>query len=346
MHHAYELALKGWGKVSPNPMVGAVVIKSGKVIAQGWHSFCGGPHAEAMALTKAGAKAKGADLYITLEPCSHYGRTPPCTNAIIKAGIKRVFVGVRDPNPRMNGQSIKLLKKAGITVEVGFLAEELIKLNEVFDKYIRTGMPFVTAKIAQTIDGRIATLKGESQWITSVGSRQYGRNLRQGVDAILVGVNTVIKDNPRLEAEPRKPYFKVILDTHLKTPVHAKLFTGTKPEQVLIFTAARKNKPLKATIIQAPLKQGRIDLKWVLSYLAKQEIAHVLIEGGGQVIGNALTNQLIDKMMIYVAPKLMGEGLSGVSGLKIKDLKQMITITNMTTMHLGDDMLVVGYLKL
>ncbi|MBI4309736.1 MAG: bifunctional diaminohydroxyphosphoribosylaminopyrimidine deaminase/5-amino-6-(5-phosphoribosylamino)uracil reductase RibD [Candidatus Omnitrophica bacterium] len=344
MHRAYELALKGWGKVSPNPMVGAVIVKAGKVIAQGWHPFCGGPHAEAMAIAKAGAKARGANLYVTLEPCSHFGRTPPCTQAIITAGIKRVFVGVLDPNARMNGTSIKLLRKAGIAVEAGFLKEELTRLNEAFNKYITTGMPFVSAKIAQTLDGKTATVSGESKWITSKESREYGRRLRFGFDAILVGINTVLNDDPALEASPKKRIKKVILDARLRTPAHAKIFERAAPEDVLIFTGSRSKKKLNATVIQAPCKDGMIDLTWVMKCLAQQDIAHILIEGGGRVIGNALKHELVDKMMIYTAPVIVGEGMGSVRGLNIKRLDQALRLKDTVVGRIGEDILMEGYL--
>lgn len=342
MQQAYEHALKGWGRVSPNPMVGAVIVKAGLVIADGWHPVYGGPHAEAMAIAKAGERCKGADLYVTLEPCSHFGRTPPCTDAIIKAGIKRVFVGTLDPNPRMNGKSIKLLQKAGIKVEVGFLEPELKRLNEGFNKYITTKMPFVTAKTAQTLDGKIATLKGESKWITSNESRDYGRDLRFGFDAIVVGINTVLKDDPLLSTTG-KNIKKVILDANLKTPANARLFKDTQPEDVLIFTASKSPKALKATIIKAPLRNDKIDLKWVMKYLGEWNIAHVLIEGGGSVIGNALKCGLVDKMMIYIAPKIMGEGLESIRGLNLTALKKVIALKDISVGRIGEDILIEGY---
>ena len=343
MQQAYGLAFKGWGKVSPNPMVGAVLVKSGKVIAQGWHPFYGGPHAEAMAIAKAGAKAKGADLYVSLEPCAHVGLTPPCTDAIIKAGIKRVFAGVLDPNPLMNGKSVKLLRASGISVETGFLEQELMRLNEAFNKYITKGMPFVTAKIAQTLDGKIAAPSGESKWITSQDARDYARDLRYGFDAIAVGINTVIHDDPSLNA-PGKNIKKVILDVHLRTPAKAKLFQGTSLKDILIFTASKAKKDLKATIIQSPLKGGKIDLKWVMAYLAKQKIANVLIEGGGEVIGNALKNGLVDKMMIYVAPVIMGEGLGSVRGLRISRLGDLMHLKDVAIGNIGGNIYIEGLL--
>jgi diaminohydroxyphosphoribosylaminopyrimidine deaminase/5-amino-6-(5-phosphoribosylamino)uracil reductase len=277
MNRAWELALKGWGKTSPNPMVGAVIVKSGKVIAEGYHHYCGGDHAEVDALKKAGIKARGADLYVTLEPCGHSGRTPPCTQAIVKAGIKKVIVGALDPNKLNNGKSLKFLKQQGIKVEQGLLADELTHLNEAFNCWITTGRPFVTAKIAQTIDGKIAASNGESKWITSAFARDYAHRLRFGFDAIMVGINTVLKDNPQLKTLPSKRIKKIILDTHGKISSRAKLFKGTKTEDVFVFTA--KN---------APVYKGKIDLKWVLKFLGEREITSVLIEGGGAVVGEAL----------------------------------------------------------
>jgi diaminohydroxyphosphoribosylaminopyrimidine deaminase / 5-amino-6-(5-phosphoribosylamino)uracil reductase len=343
MHRAYELAMNGWGKVSPNPMVGAVIAKGNKVVAEGWHAICGGPHAEAVAIKKAGTKAKGADLYVTLEPCGHFGRTPPCVDAVIKAGIKRVFIGVLDPNPLMNGKSVAKLRKAGIHVETGFLQDELNRLNESFNKYITTGMPFVVAKSAQTLDGKIATLTGESKWITSEETREYSRALRFGFDAIVAGVNTVILDDPKLSVEG-KNLKKVILDTHLRLSPKARLFQNTKPEDVLVFTASTARKNLKATIITAPLKNGKIDLRWVMKSLGQRAIAHVLIEGGGVVIGNALKNGLVDKMMIYVAPKIMGEGLDAIRGLGVFQLANVVTLKNTSVGHIGEDLFIEGYI--
>lgn len=345
MSQAYELAMRGWGRVSPNPMVGAVLVKAGKVIALGWHPFCGGPHAEAMAIAKAGAKAQGADLYVTLEPCSHFGKTPPCTQAIIDAGITKVFVGVKDPNPRMNGKSIALLKKAGIHVEVGFLEDELLRLNESFNKHVTSGMPFVTAKIAQTIDGKIANTQGDSKWITGQEARDYAHELRFGFDAILVGINTVLKDDPALNSTPRKNIKKIILDTHLKMPSRGKIYTSTRPEDILIFTAAKKTKTLNATVIVSPLKDGRIDLEWVLRYLGKMEVSHVLIEGGAKVVGNALNRGLVDKMMIYIAPKIMGAGIDAIAGVATKDISKMLKLKDVQAGRIGEDLFIEARIK-
>ena len=288
MNRAWELALQGWGRTSPNPMVGAVLVKNGKIIAEGYHHYCGGDHAEIDALKKAGVKARGAILYVTLEPCGHTGRTPPCTQAILKAGIKKVVVGAVDPNKMNNGRSLKFLSQQGVKVEQGLLADELTHMNEAFNCWIGNGYPFVTAKIAQTIDGKIACPDGESKWITSSFARDYAHRLRFGFDAIMVGINTVLKDDPQLRTLPAKRIKKIILDTHGKLPLRAKLFEGAKSEDVFIFTGKPARNKIKAQVIKAPLNNGKIDLKWVLKFLGEKEVTSVLIEGGGAVVGNAL----------------------------------------------------------
>lgn len=345
MNRAWELALQGWGRTSPNPMVGAVLVKSGKIIAEGFHHYCGGDHAEVDALKKAGTKARGSTLYVTLEPCGHTGRTPPCTQAILKAGIKKLVVGALDPNSLNNGKSLKFLRQQGIEVEQGLLADELGHLNEAFNCWISGGKPFVTAKIAQTIDGKIATLEGESKWITSSFARDYAHRLRFGFDAIMVGINTVLKDNPQLKTLPAKRIKKIILDTHGKIPSRAKLFEGTKPEDVFVFTAKPAALKLRAQVIKAPVYNGKIDLKWVLKFLGEQEMTNVLIEGGGAVVGEALQRKLVDKMMVYTAPKIMGEGLQSVRGLKPKTLADMVCLKDISFDKIGDDILIQGYPK-
>jgi diaminohydroxyphosphoribosylaminopyrimidine deaminase/5-amino-6-(5-phosphoribosylamino)uracil reductase len=352
MQLAFELAYKGWGTTSPNPMVGAVIVKGGKVISQGWHKRCGGNHAEINAFKKAGAKAKGATLYVTLEPCSHFGRTPPCTEAIIKAGISKVVIGVLDPNPINRGKAAGLLKKVGIAVESGFLQEELTQLNESFNKYITQKLPLVVAKTAQTLDGKIATSTGHSQWITSPTARQWAHRMRFGFDAIMVGINTVLKDNPRLNSEPKKAIKKVVLDSTLKTPLKAKLFEGTKPEDVLIVTTAKaspvrlKLLSKKAQIIIAPSKGAHVDMVWTFKELARREIASVLIEGGSMVIGRALKNKLVDKYYFVIAPKIMGDehALDSVRGFHLKTVHETLGLKNMTMEKLGEDILIGGHL--
>lgn len=345
MNRAWELALKGWGRTSPNPMVGAVLVKSGKIIAEGYHHYCGGDHAEVDALQKAGHKARGATLYVTLEPCGHTGRTPPCTEAILKAGIKRVVVGSQDPNKLNNGKSLKFLKLNGVQAEQGLLADELTRLNEAFNCWITKGQPMVTAKIAQTIDGKTACLDGESKWITSAFARSYAHRLRFGFDAIMVGINTVLQDDPQLKTIPTKRIKKIILDTHGKISPHAQLLKGTRAEDVFIFTAKPIHKRIKAQIIKAPLYNDKIDLKWVLQFLGEKKVTSLLIEGGGAVIGEALQRNLVDKMMVYIAPQIMGEGLQGVRGLKIKSLANIVHLKDMSFDKIGEDILIQGYPK-
>ncbi len=354
MRRALQLAQRAKGRTWPNPMVGVVVVKSGRIIAEGWHKRAGGDHAEVDAFKKIGSKTKGATLYVTLEPCSHWGRTPPCTDAIIKAGIKRVVIGVLDPNPKIHGQSVKILRKAGIKVEVGFLQEELTRMNEIFNKYITKRMPFVVAKCAQTLDGKIATATGESKWITSIPTRNYAHRLRNEFDAIIVGINTVLQDDPRLNPIPKTKYLKkIIVDSSLQVPLKARLFQGTAPSNVIVATTAKAvNKKVKqlskmgVQIWMAPAKgkHGHIDLKWLFKELAKHEIAHVLIEGGGCLIGRALKDGLVDRMMIYVAPKIIGDqdALSAIAGLNIRNIKKVLKLKNMTATQIGRDILLGG----
>ncbi len=345
MNRAWELALQGWGRTSPNPMVGALLVKSDSIVAEGYHHYCGGDHAEVDALKKAGSRARGATLYVTLEPCGHWGRTPPCTEAIVKAGIKRVVVGALDPNKFNHGKSLKYLTRNGIKVEQGLLADELAQMNEPFNCWITTGMPFVTAKIAQTLDGRIAMTDGTSKWITSPFSREYARRLRFGFDAIMVGINTVLKDDPQLKTVPAKRIIKVVLDSHGKISSRARLFKSARKEDIFVFTGKGPGPKIKAQVIKAPLYKGKIDLAWVLKFLGERQVTSVLIEGGPTVIGEALRRSLVDKMMIYTAPKMMGEGMASLRGLQIKSLSNMIHLKRTSFDKIDEDILIQGYPK-
>ena len=353
IHHAMQLALKAKGNTSPNPLVGAVIVKGNRMIAQGWHHRCGSDHAEIIALKKAGTKAQGAKLYVTLEPCFHYGRTPPCVDKIIQSGIKEVIVGMKDPNPLTNGKSIQKLKLSGIKTKVGFLQNELSQMNEAFVKYQKTRMPFVVAKCAQTLDGKIATATGQSQWITSVKTRAFARGLRNDFDAILVGINTVLKDNPGLNAERQiKPIRKIILDSSLQISISAKLFSDTQPSQCIVATTAQASaKKIKffqnkgVHVIICPEKDARIDLKWLFKELAKLEIISILIEGGATVIGSALKENLVDKMHFYLAPKIIGDqtALNSVVGFKINNVNQAVSLENLTLKKIDKDIFITAY---
>ena len=356
MQRALDLAQRGKGETSPNPMVGAVIVHNDKIIAEGWHKRCGGDHAEIVAFKNLSQSKKQAlsqaRLYINLEPCCHYGRTPPCVDDIIRRGIKEVVIAMKDPNPLVNGKSIRKLRQEGIKVRVGILEKEAKKLNESFIKYQTTGFPFVVAKCAQTLDGKIATATGDSQWITSEASRKFAHTMRDEFDAIMVGINTVLKDNPRLNGSRKKNFKKVILDSQLRISPHARLFAQVDPKNCFLVTTAKASvKKIKnfesrnINILVAPQMQGKIDLKWVMKELAKYQITSLLIEGGANVIGRALKQRIVDKMLIYIAPKIVGDqrALSSIVGLNTKDINHALQLTEVTHQKIGQDFLVTGY---
>lgn len=315
MLECIKLAKKGLGKVSPNPLVGAVIVKNNKIIAKGYHKKFGDKHAEIDALKKAGVKTKGAELYVNLEPCCHYGKTPPCTLSIIKAGIKKVHISVADPNPLVSGKGIKELKKVGIKVVLGERAEESLKLNEVFFKYIKKKEPFVCAKWAMSLDGKIATKTGDSKWITCNKSRELSRYLRFYYKTIIVGVGTVIKDNPRLNfrafGKKAIPLTIVILDTNGRTPLKSKLFK--QKNKIIIATSKKisleKEKSylkLGALIWKFKNYKKSVDIRLVLKKLAKEGSSSVFIEGGSCVLGSAFDFGLVDKAFIFMGNKIIG----------------------------------------
>lgn len=355
MHMAYQLALRGRETASPNPMVGAVIVKNGRVIAQGFHHHRGGPHAEVVALRKLRGRLAAAKMYVTLEPCSHVGLTPPCVDALIASGIREVVIGVKDPNPKTNGRSIAKLRRAGIAVRVGILQDELTQMNESFNKYIKTQMPFVVAKTAQTLDGKIATRNGHSRWITSKRSRVFGHLLRNEFDAIMVGINTVLKDNPGLNPQKKtKRLKKIIVDSRLRIPVNARLFQNTRPADC--FIAATKNaSATKQRILQkqgvsviiCPDKGGRVDLRFLFRELARRGIAKILLEGGGVLIGSALKARLVDKIMVFVAPKILGDscGINSVAGLSPRKISQSVQLRDLSVRKIGEDMFMEGYVR-
>jgi diaminohydroxyphosphoribosylaminopyrimidine deaminase/5-amino-6-(5-phosphoribosylamino)uracil reductase len=355
MQKAYRLALRAKGQTSPNPMVGSVIVKGRRIIGEGWHRRCGFDHAEVDALKKARGSVSGARMYVTLEPCYHYGRTPPCVDQLITSGIREVFIGMKDPNPRTNGRSIAKLRRAGIKTRVGFLRDELEAMNEAFIKYTKKRMPFIVAKSAQSLDGKIALANGESQWITSEAARRFAKNMRDEFDAILVGINTVLKDNPRLNGNRKnKKLKKVILDSTLKIPLRARLFSGVQPADCIIATTAKASDRKKAAlcklgvpVIVCPQRGGWVDLKWLFKELAKREITSILVEGGAHTIGSALRERLVDKMFIYIAPKIFGDqkALSSVVGIKAVHVGKAIQLKKAMYQNIGDDILVQGYMN-
>jgi diaminohydroxyphosphoribosylaminopyrimidine deaminase/5-amino-6-(5-phosphoribosylamino)uracil reductase len=357
MSLALRLAEKAKGRTSPNPMVGAVVVKNGKVIAGGYHKKAGLPHAEAVALKKAGKAAKGATLYVTLEPCSHTNkRTPPCSPLVISSGIRRVVTAMIDPNPKVSGGGVRALRKAGIEVTTGVMEQEARNLNEAFIKHITTGMPFVTLKIAQTLDGKIATSSGESKWITGEEARREGHKLRDGNDAILVGVNTVLQDDPSLTARipgGRDP-IRVIVDSSLRTPPKAKIITQKSPAKTFIATLpnASKDRLVRlldagAEVILAKERSGKIDLKNLMKTMGGYGVTSVLIEGGAEVNASALHAGIVDKVVLFVAPLLMTgkDSVCCIGGTSPLRLSRAIRLKNIRVDFAGQDLMIEGYLR-
>ena len=354
MKMTLELAEKGKGRVSPNPMVGAVVVKNNRIVSSAYHKRVGGLHAEALALKIAGKKARGATLYVNLEPCAHVGRTPACTDAIVKSRVKKVFCSMKDPNPVNNGHGIDLLRKNKINVSVGLLREEAHELNKVFIKYTTKNMPFVTLKIAESLDGKIATRSKDSKWITSEESRSFAHKLRSEIDAILVGVNTVIKDDPILTSRRLRTPIKVILDPYLNVPERANIFSKKSPA-LNIMAILKKSLDKKPTIqkirrlnkkgvlvISCPGKYARIDLEWLLRELAELEIAHLLVEGGGDTLAGFLENGLADRILFFIAPKIIGgkDAITSVEGHGVKKVSNSIKLKDVEIKRIGEDILI------
>jgi diaminohydroxyphosphoribosylaminopyrimidine deaminase/5-amino-6-(5-phosphoribosylamino)uracil reductase len=355
MNLALRLALKAKGMTSPNPMVGALVVKNGRIIGRGFHEKAGLAHAEIIALNEAGKNVKGATLYVTLEPCAHFGRTPPCIDRIIKSGIKEVIVGMIDPNPLNNGRGINLLKQNKIRVKVGFLEEGLRKINEAFIKFITKGMPFVTVKVAESLDGKIATRTGDSKWISSDKSRIYAHRIRQRFDAVMVGVNTIIRDNPRLDAwfSQRQPA-KIVVDSQLSIPQDASIFT--KNSRVIIITLPAKpgqeteNRKIlaqKGQIVEVKEKAGQVNLRDALKKLARMGISNILMEGGGTLIGSLFDEGLVDKILFFISPKIIGgkEAISSVMGRGVTRMDRAIRLKEIRSRRLAEDFLIEAYVK-
>lgn len=363
MKIALTLAKRGIGKTSPNPAVGAVIVKGGRIIGKGYHKKAGLAHAEINALLKAGAKAKGADMYVTLEPCNHFGKTPPCTDAIIKAGIKRVFIGMEDPNPLIQGNGARQLRNAGITVESRILEDKCKDINEAYIKYITAKIPFVTLKLASTIDGRIATCTGESKWITGLTSRMFVHRMRANADAVMVGIGTILKDNPELTTRfvKGKDPVKIVVDSKLRIPPGARVLNSGEGGIIVATTKERsqrsevrsqKEKRIKSLqakgvdILLLPSQNGVVDLKALMRELGKREITSLIIEGGSTLAASAIKQGIIDKATIFTAPKILGkEGLPMIGDLAIRRLKHAIRLSRFECKRLGEDILVQGYLK-
>lgn len=352
LNRCFELARKGEGWVSPNPMVGCVIVKDGRIVGEGIHRRFGGPHAERAALRAAGGKVRGATLYVNLEPCSHHGKTPPCVDAIIGSGIRRVVASCLDPNPVVHGKGFAALRNAGVLVEVGLLRKQAEALNEPFFHFMKTKLPFVGLKVAQTLDGRVADVRGESKWITSEQSRKEGHRLRSVYDAILVGAGTIKKDNPELTVRAvrgRSP-IRVVLDPRLSLPLKSKVFR-TRDAETLILSAARamtRNKQkvralsARGVKILGLAKGHRFEPAQILRILAALGISSVLVEGGPTTASRFLTVRQVNRIHSFIAPALLGGGLATFVARPPISLTRRILLKNVTITKIGTDVLIEG----
>jgi len=358
MKMALALAEKGRGYTSPNPVVGAVVVNADAIVGKGWHEAAGRPHAEVNALDDAGALAEGGALFVTLEPCNHQGRTPPCTERILSAGIQRVVIATTDPNPTVAGGGADFLRTKGIYVSMGVCEEAARRQNEAFFKFIRTGRPFVILKCAATLDGRIASRTGDSKWVTGPASRRFVHQLRHASDALMVGVDTVKSDNPslttRLEGEKGVDPHRIILDTHLSIPEAAKvLHIESTSDIFIVFNQSADEEKLRrltdkgVKLIQAPLKDKWLDLTAVMDRLGEQNITSLLIEGGSRVMGSAIRSAIADKIYFFYAPKILGgdDGIPVCSGPGPERMAGSVPIEDITVKRFDEDVLITGYIR-
>ena len=349
MRLALKLAERGMGWTAPNPMVGAVIVRDGRVIAQGYHARCGELHAERSALKACTESPRGATMYVTLEPCCHHGRQPPCTDAILEAGIRRVVVGSDDPNPLVAGKGLDILRRKGVTVETGVLREECDRLNQVFFHFISTGRPYVVMKYAMTLDGKIATRTGASQWITGEAARQQVHRDRHRYTAIMAGVGTVLADDPLLNCrmEGGKNPIRVICDTHLRTPLESRIVATARDIPTILATASadvsRRSvyEAAGCRVLVLPEREGHADLTALMERLGADGIDSVLLEGGGTLNWAALRAGVVQKVQAYIAPKLFGgaSAKSPVGGLGVETPDRAIRLKNSTVTQIGDDFL-------
>ncbi len=338
MRRALRLAERGSGETNPNPLVGCVIVRGGLVVGEGWHARAGGPHAERVALDRAGARARGATLYVNLEPCSHLAkRTPPCAPALAEAGVRRVVVAMRDPNPAVSGRGLALLRRAGIAVTNGVLADEARRQNRRFLIGQVKQRPFVLLKAALTLDGRIATASGESKWITTLGQRRAARALRRDHDGVLVGIGTVLADDPLLMPSPRtrRPFFRVVLDSRLRLPPGSRLVRTARSAPVIALCArdhAERRRALEArgvVVLREPRSRGRVSLGWAMGALWSQGLRSLMVEGGSEVLGSFLVARLADEVALFRAPILLGgresrPAFGGRGFLRLRDALRLV----------------------
>lgn len=353
MRLAMQLAGNAIGRTSPNPLVGAVIVKDNRVVGCGWHRKAGTPHAEVHALNQAGELAQGADVYVTLEPCAHYGKTPPCAKALVEAKVKNVYGGLLDVNPKVAGKGFKILEDAGIHVEYGFLQDELRKQNEVFFKWIEHKKPFIVLKAAMTLDGKIATATGQSKWITNETLRAYGYKLRDIYDGIMVGINTVIEDNPMLTArvDGGKNPIRIVVDSSLKIDINANVVQDKSAKTIIATTdKADKDKILKLqaqdvdVIVVDKDKNDKVDIEKLLDILGQQNICSILVEGGATLSGSFVAKKLVDKVYFFIAPKIVGgkEAKTPVAGTGILNLQEALALKDIQIEKLEEDILIIG----
>ncbi len=356
MRRALRLAKRGAGRTSPNPMVGAVVVRDGRVVGEGFHERVGGPHAEVHALRRAGESARGATLYVSLEPCNHHGRTPPCTEAVIQAGISRVVIGMADPNPKVTGGGADRLRQAGIAVTVGVLERECRILNQPFIKWVTQGRPYVTLKCAATLDGRMGARTGESRWVTNERSRRLVHELRAAVDAVLVGIGTALADDPlltaRLDRKKTPQPLRIVLDTHGRLPLASQLVKTARQTPVLLACAEAVSKEVRERfashgVDMLPLgmaKEHGLDLRGLLDELGRRSITSVLVEGGARIHGAFLDEALADDFLFFYAPKILGDslGVPMFQGVPRFSMGDAVPVFDCEIRRFGEDFLISG----
>lgn len=351
MKRALTLARKGIGRTSPNPAVGCVIVKDGRIVGEGWHKRAGTPHAEVHALAMAGDAGRGADVYVTLEPCCHTGRTSPCSDALIRAGVRRVVAGSPDPNPLVSGGGLEALRLAGIETVCGVLEEECRAINRPFLKHVASGHPYVTYKCAMTLDGKIATVTGESRWISCEESRRYVHRLRARCDAVMVGVDTIIADNPQLtvrHVKGRDP-LRVIIDSNLRTPTTVEILSGPLARKTIIATTEtnprihRRYQQSGADVLLCRRLDGRVDLHDLWGKLGARGIQSILLEGGSRLAGEALMQGLIDECIFFFAPKVIGsDGFSSFAITGVTRMESALPFTDLEVRRVGSDLLVTA----
>lgn len=353
MKRALTLARRGVGKTSPNPAVGCVIVQNNAIVGEGWHKKAGTPHAEVHALRQAGEKARGAEVYVTLEPCSHFGKTPPCADALVAAGVSAVFVGMIDPNPHVSGKGVKILRAAGIEVVSGVLQDECISINRPFIKHISTGMPYLILKSAMTLDGKTATASGDSKWITNEKSRLYVHRIRGMVDGIMVGVGTVVADDPqltcRMPGKGRDPV-RIVVDSRLRIPLQARILHQESEAKTFIAAVLPDSekmnqlKDLGVEVLVCKEREGRVDLADLMKKLGAMGIQSLLLEGGRELAGEAMRLRLIDKYLLFYAPKLVGgDGIGLFAGKGVERMDDAPRLNNIQIRRFGHDLMLEGY---